>query len=221
MQKYLYNNTEEEKVYVGKTLDSDSYYEIPVNLQLKFSMTEELLVDIANGDIIVSTSNDIDGHITNISKSLDFLKGNLPTAVDSTQYPFASKVLADGSNIFRRVRGVAATINNASINIDFTVPYTKCKITGLQIIGASLGDKATFQVLDTSTGTISGVPNAVLNTFGQNVYVAKDLATYPSKYDADLFAGLVLRIVYDAADVILDPARKIYINFDLHEVISP
>lgn len=137
-----------------------------------------------------------------------------------SQPPFNAKVLPDGSKVFRRVRGIVATINNAQTNIDFIVPFQKCKITGLQIIGATLGDKAKFQVLDDSNGTVSGYPGIVLNTFGENVYVAPGEVSYPSKYDADLFGGLVLRIVYDSIDQVLDPPRKIYINFDLHEVVQ-
>lgn len=150
--------------------------------------------------------------ITNCNKAV-------VSTVASTNQAFAAKALSDGSKIFRRVRGIAATINNSSENIDFEIPFTKCKITGVQILGASLGDKVTFQVLDTSQGTISGTPYAVLNTFGLDVYVVPDVANYPSRYDADLILGLTLRVVYDAVDVVLDPPRKIYINYDLHEIV--
>jgi hypothetical protein len=132
--------------------------------------------------------------------------------------PFALKALATGQKVFRRVRGTFGTVQNVPINIDFVVPFAQCKITGLQILGAVLGDKVTFQVLDDNVGTISGIPNYVLNTFGEDVYVAPGEATYPSKYDADLIGGLVLRMIYDAKDDLLP--RKIYVNFDLHEVIG-
>lgn len=219
MTKYIYNNTETEKTYVGKSIQAGEYYLIPANMEVAFSMTDALLTDIGNEEAIVSTSNDSSGHLS-INDGIDFLKGDLTLQVEAQTYPFGSKILQDGSRLFRRVRGVSASINNAATNIDFVVPFAKCKITGLQILAAKLGDKAKFQVLDTSTGTISGVPNLVLNTFGQDVYVAPDQADYPSKYDADLIQGMTLRIVFDAVDQILDPPRTIYVNFDLHEVVS-
>lgn len=134
-----------------------------------------------------------------------------------SESPFPSKSLSNGKKLFRRVRGVSGQVQNVPVNIDFIVPFTNCKITGVQILGGKLGDKATFQVLDTATGTISGIPNALLNTFGEGVYIAPDKADYPSRYDADLIGGMTLRIIYDAADELLP--RNIYINLDLHEVV--
>lgn len=132
--------------------------------------------------------------------------------------PFSAKTLPDGSKIFRRIIGITSQVQDEPTNIDFVVPFTKCKITGLQILGARLGDKVTFQILDTDNGTISGVPNAILNTFGQDAYIAADFAAYSSKYDADLIQGLIIRIIYDAKNELLP--RDVYINFDLHEVVN-
>lgn len=219
MIKYVYNNTAEEKTYVGKSIQAGEYYLIPANMEIAFSMADALITDIGNQDVIMSTTNDAGGHLS-INAGIDFLKGDLTQQVDAQTYPFGSKVLKDGSRLFRRVRGLSASIDNAPKNIDFVVPFTKCKITGLQILAAKLGDRATFQVLDTSSGVISGVPNAVLNTFGQDVYLAPDQADYPSKYDADLIQGMTLRIVFDAVDQVLNPPRVIYVNYDLHEVVS-
>ncbi len=146
--------------------------------------------------------------------------GNIITSVQpkAGDLPFAAKTLPDGSKIYRRVRGISGEVQNAADNIDFLVPFT-CKITGLQILNGALGDKATFQVLDTATGTLSGVPYAVLNTYAQDVYIRPDFAEYPSRYDADLITGLTLRIVYDAVDELLP--RTIYVNYDLHQIVPP
>lgn len=140
--------------------------------------------------------------------------GNKPSI--PLNLPFGSKLLPDGKKLFRRVRGTSASVTAGSNNIDFIVPFTNCKITGLQILNAAMGDKASFQILDTDSGTISTVPYYLLNTFGTDVYIAPEFAAYPSKYDADLIAGLTLRIVYTATD-----SRTIYVNYDLHEVVTP
>lgn len=195
-------------------LDQESYTIPSIAISL-WGSSDEVIQLIVSGDLQVV----LDGiTLTGISNQIDALKGSLAKNVMSTSEPFASKILINGKRIFRRVRGTSATVNNAAQNIDFVVPYAMCKITGLEILGAILGDTATFQVLDDQYGTISGTPYMVLNTFGENVNLRPDAASYPSKYDADLIGGLILRVVYDCKDQILDPARKVYINYDLHEV---
>lgn len=218
MVKYLYNTTQSDKSYIGKNVAAGEYYLIPAILEVPFANNSQLLTDIATGDVIVSKSEDVSGHITDISQAIDCLKGNLPAVVESTNSPFASKTLLDGSKIYRRVRGVSGSVQGTTDYIDFTIPFTKCKITGVQILNGKIGDKANFKVLDSATGTITGIPNYELNEFGHDVYIIPDVATYPSKYDADLIYGLVLRIEYDPIDELLP--RTIYVNLDLHEVVS-
>jgi hypothetical protein len=147
--------------------------------------------------------------------------GNKQIIISTTsvsQPPFGAKILSDGSKLFRRVRSTSGEVTNTPTNIDFTVPFARCKVTGLQILNGAIGDKATFQVLDTANGTISGYPNVVLNTFGTDVYIVPNIAEYPSKYDADLIGGMKLRLVYTAA---IQTPKNIYVNFDLHEVVAP
>lgn len=163
----------------------------------------------------------------------DLTKGNkvsnLTRAISSVavekQKPFGEKVLPDGKKIFRRVHGHSGSVQDTPTNIDFVVPYAKCKILGVEILNAKLGDKANFQVLDTADGLVQqsmGVPAGSitpflqLNQYGFDVFIRPDSALYPSKYDADLIGGMVLRMAYDPVDV---EARTIYINFDLHEVV--
>ena len=131
MSKYIYNNTQLEKTYIGKSIAANSYYLIPVNFEIPFSSESSLIVDIANGEIILSKTDDSSGHISDISYAIDFLKDNLPVRVESQNYPFGSKSLPDGKKIFRRVRGVTGEVQNYPVNIDFIVPFAECKITGL------------------------------------------------------------------------------------------
>lgn len=130
--------------------------------------------------------------------------------------PFASKVLRNGKKVFTRIRGISANVGSSATIIDFTIPFSLCKITGLEIINTEIGDNATFQIIDTSTGTISGVANAVLNEFGTNVALSKNLYKYVSQYDADLIQDMKLRIVYDSFSMLT--FKTVYINYFLHEV---
>lgn len=129
--------------------------------------------------------------------------------------PFASKEI-DGKKLFTRIHGISASVQNAPDNIDFTVPYNNCKINGIEILAGGFGDKANFKVLDTPSGTISGVPNYLLNQFAFDVNITKDFYRFYSPYDADLIKDMTLRIEYDAKDELLP--KTIYINLILHEV---
>ena len=218
MTKYLYNTTQDDLTYIGKTISAQSYYIIQSNLEIKFANEDAVLADIANATLIVSKSDDSSGHITSINDAINYLKGNLPAVVENTQYPFSAKILQTGKKIFTRMHGKKFTINNSGEDLDFTVPYIQCKITGIEIIGAEEGDKVQFKVIDDANGTYSGTPNQQLNQFGFDVYPSINFYNYKSNYDADLYYGMKLRLTYDSKDVVLDPSRDIYINYILHEV---
>lgn len=140
-------------------------------------------------------------------------KGNRTSSV--TLAPFADKILPDGRRLYARVHGVSASVSGAPDNIDFVIPYNTCKLTGIEILNGLIGDTVNLKVLDTPTGTISGVPNMVLNQFGYDVNVAKDFYSRESKYDADLIKDMKIRIEYDSIATL--PAN-VYVNFIIHEV---
>ena len=140
-------------------------------------------------------------------------KGNRSVAI-KTQ-PFADKVLPNGKKLFTRVHGISAQVSGAPDNITFTVPYAACKLTGLEIIGGLTGDKVNLKILDSNTGTYTGVANQQLNQFGFDVNVAKDFYNRESSYDADLFLNMQVQIEYDSVATL--PA-DVYINLILHEV---
>jgi len=131
----------------------------------------------------------------------------------SGQNPFASKVLPNGQKIFKRVHGVKHVLSSATDVIRFTVPYTQCKITGIEILGANFGDTANFNVYDTSSGTLSTIPNFKLNQFGFDVNIKPSHHVENSEYDADLIQGLVLEV-----EITGITGQEVLINFILHEV---
>jgi len=160
--------------------------------------------------ITTPTSSDQSDFETNLKP-----KGNRSTAVTLT--PFADKVLPNGKRLFTRVHGTSANVAGAPDTIDFEIPYTMCKLTGIDIINGELGDKINLKILDTVTGTVSGVPNMVLNQFAYNVNIASSFHKFESRYDADMIQGLRIRVEYDAVTPDLLP-KTIYVNFYLHEV---
>lgn len=130
--------------------------------------------------------------------------------------PFASKVLTSGQKLFKRVHGVQAVVPaNSTESISFVVPYVQAKINGLQIVGASLGDTANFKVYDNSSGTISTIPNMLLNQFGFNVCLSEKFHVEESHYDADVIQGMKLELEFSNNT---NSEVTIGANFILHEV---
>ena len=132
-----------------------------------------------------------------------------------TTSPFAAKTLADGKKLYTRVHGVTAILTGGTQNIDFVIPYNNCKLTGVEVTNGVAGDRVNLKVLDTPTGTISGVPNYPLNQFGYSVNIAPNYYERLSPYDADLIKDLKVRIEYTSADA---GSRTVGINLIIHEV---
>lgn len=131
--------------------------------------------------------------------------------------PFASKQLATGQKLFKRVHGLFETIPaNSAGTVRFTVPYMQAKINALEIIGASLGDHANFNVYDNAEGTISTIPSFKLNQFGFNVCMRPEFHKEESQYDADVIQGMVLELEFTNNT---NSPSLIGANFILHELV--
>lgn len=198
MQKYIKNTTLSDLTIEGQVIAPSTYYLIQDTEINKFRSSSDLMVHIAAGDILVAKSDDGTTDITDVNTGIDYLKNNLHQVVESITYPFASKVLEDGRSIFKRKHGVLSlpVSPGATVETLFVVPYPSCKVNEVEVVGSKLGDTVNFKVLDTSTGAVSGFPNAPLNQFGFDVNVTDDFYRESSNYDADLFLGLQLSMSY-------------------------
>jgi len=137
---------------------------------------------------------------------------------NSTVQQFASKLLDDGKKLYRRKHGKTDTVPaNDSKSIIFTVPYNHCKIDEVEVINSSALDKVDLKVLDSTEGDYTGDPNHLLNQFGFEVVIGDLYYTDSSNYDADLFLGMQIEIVYYNNS---SEEQTIGLNFVLHEVTS-
>lgn len=134
-----------------------------------------------------------------------------------SNYPFAKKIHTDGRKVTRRTRGFALSLDGSGNpqSSSFTIPFVSCLLTATEVINAVAGDRLKFEVLDTSTGAVSTIPNYSLNSFGEDVYPANEFYRASSNYDAELFQGLQIKITVTPTDTI---ARSIYFNLELHEL---
>lgn len=160
---------------------------------------------------------------------LDSLVDNhVPTPLDAdpkdvvvvagpTPPPFASKVLPDGKKLFRRKHGVSETVNaNSTGTIELVVPYSLAKINKIEIVNCSVGDLASLKVYDTPQGTLSGVPDLMLNQFGFDVYLPDGMYSDESNYDADLIQYMKIELTYTNNG---ESAKEIGMNVTLHQLV--
>lgn len=139
--------------------------------------------------------------------------------------PFKSKVLPNGEKLFKRVHGsdfVDVAAGESGL-IEIEIGYENAKIEAMEIIGAGESHQVDLRILDTIENTYSQAPveifgaNLQLNQFAFDVNVAKDFYRFSSKYEADLFLGMVVQVeIYNHSST----ASKVGLNIELNEVVK-
>jgi len=165
-------------------------------------------------------------HTLDPDDNLDYETNYLPKANQKvgnnySVEPFANKILVDGKKLFRRKHGLSQVIAaNSQSEIVFTVPYNRAKINEVEIINANALDMVDLLVrspLDANTAAAYGMPaNYLLNQFGFNVMLSSGIYSDSSNYDADVYAGFQIVIVYKNQT---STDRNIGINLTYHEVV--
>jgi hypothetical protein len=146
------------------------------------------------------------------------LKEKHEDAFISCPAPFAMKQLPTGEKLFKRVHGLGSiTLNAGEVgDLEFEVPYTHCKLRGIEIMDQSDTCSAELFIEDSTAGNYSGVSRYELNQFGFSVEVSKDFYEKKSNYDSDLYEDMwvVLQITNSSnitqtfrANVELDEVR--------------
>jgi hypothetical protein len=157
--------------------------------------------------------------------SLDFVtnyktNGNKAMVVDSSVQnspPYGSKtVIISGvtHKLYARNTGVQFTVAAGVNTLTYTCTYSWAKLIGVEAINCEALDTVDFKVYDTAAGTYSGVPNAMLQQFSYAVNLPKDFYQRMSEFDADVYAGMVIQMIYNSQS-----AKNIGINFLLDQVV--
>lgn len=214
------NQTSEVIVFedIIESVSADASREIDPSQEYKWANSSDVLSAITNGDIKIERNG---VEYTDYAEQVNVLK-NLTSEVvlkdnKAFEQPFANKVLVNGKKLFRRKHGASASIPaNDSGTIEIVVPYTQCKITEAEITNCSVGDTADLKVYDNAAGTISGVPNLMLNQFGFSVQLPDGMYTDESNYDADLIQGMKVEITYNNNT---NSAKTVGVNFVLHQLV--
>lgn len=212
MSKYIINNSGSTKNYKGIPVLTGTSFEIVLASYPAFATCENLVEDIGSGTVDMS----VDGTTSlSVAKGLELLVTVYPASKElmiTEQPAFAAKTIGDKS-LFSRVAGKKFTVAVGSNNLLYTVPYATMKFNGIELLGCDLGDSVDLFVLDSIAGTYTGVPDYVLNQFGYTVYTSANYYERHSNYDADLYAGMQIKIIYTSVS-----AKDVYVNYVLHEL---
>lgn len=110
---------------------------------------------------------------------------------------FASKAVAEG-NLYRRKHGFKSEeiAPNSSGIINLVIPYDITKINEMEIVNGREGDNLDLKAYDTPTGTISGVPNYMLNQYAFNLELPNGCYKDKSDYNADFIRDMKIEVTY-------------------------
>lgn len=144
-------------------------------------------------------------------KSFGNKKVNQPIEVSSVP-AFASKTIGD-KRLFKRVVGMSVDVTVGVTDILWTCSFPWVKFMAIEIANCSAMDSISLYVLDTVTGTYSTVPNCILNQFGFGAVLSEGSYKHSSEFDADLYSGLQIKIVYTSVSI-----KTVGVNFVMNEV---
>ena len=156
--------------------------------------------------------------------SLDFVTNFKPTGNEAvvlsaniqSDPPYGSKTIQISGvtkKLFSRFTGKQYSVTTGSNTLTYTSTFTWAKLLGVEAVGCEALDTVDFKVYDTSTGTYSGVANALLNQFSFALNLPKDFYQRMAQFDADIYAGMVIQITYTSIS-----NKTVGINFLLDEV---
>ena len=204
------------KAWCGKEFAVDEEYTIPITNLSKWQTNDTFLAAVALDHASIGDGSQ---YFTSLSEALGWLNGTgtrpVEVVTQKSKPPFASKVIPGTDyKLFKRDTGKAFAVTTGSNDCDFVIPFNIMKVTGVEIMGAELGDHCDFEVYDTPSGAISTVPNYKLNQFGYSVYISKDYYRRECQYDADVIKDMKIRVKFTSVS-----DKTIYINYIIHEVV--
>lgn len=134
-----------------------------------------------------------------------------------SSYGAKTITLVDGTikKLYARNTGLRFALESGSNELTYTATYPWVKLLGVECCWCEAGDYVDFKVYDNAAGTYSGVPNLLLNQFAFTLNLPKDFYRRESRFDADVYAGMVIKMTYQSAS-----AKTIGLNLQMDEVKS-
>lgn len=204
------NNKITDDTWAGMTILAGAEYDLQATEVSVWQASDKVISDLSAGNLLVG-----DGVTYQAAGALavNFLLGTGVKDVSVQAQPsFTSKKVGTKSLFIRATGKVFPVVVGLNV-LDFVITYNVMKFNGLQIVNGKVGETVNLKVLDTPAGLISGVPNYMLNQFGFDVNLLDGEFIRESRYDADVFKDMVVRVELTAIE-----ARDFRVNYSLHEV---
>jgi len=217
MPKWIHNIQAETKVYQGREILAGAFFQIEGSLDSEYRSDALLISDLALS-VVRMSADGLTDYSTNGSSNVDFLKNMVREVQVTSQIPFGAKSqVIDGvlKKFYARNTGKQFDVVEGSNELTYTATFPWVKMLGIECINAEALDTAELRVYDSPAGTYSGVPNALLNQFGYTLNMAAGFYGRSSPFDADLYAGMVIKITYVSQSL-----KKVGVNFLMNEVKS-
>ena len=215
MSKKIKNIDSIPHTWGGVYIEPDAIYECQNQQEVEYFLKSDIFIaklseekaQVISNDVIISgTSNSL---IALQNEQIIDSNGNITVSV----LPFSAKKIGTKS-LFKRIHGIQSNVTIGLNTIEFVIPYDLCKITGVELIGGSIGDTVDFEVYDTPAGLVSGYPNVKINQFGFSVCISKDFYSHKSEYDSDVPKDIKFKVKYTSI-----VNTTIGINFILNELV--
>jgi len=205
MAKFIFNNTQSEKVYNGASYPAGEYTEIQSTLEPKTKENILVLQDIVNGDINIS--RDGIAIIEDVNEQINYLK-DLTPYINTKEEAISSNVLAGEDKVlYAKIHGQKANVSaGQSHNFDFTIPYNEIYFFGAEVMQDIIG---------VADYTVEHPMYGELEKYGYAVNLGTIKYKRETKFGARLPQGLVMRCRYTNDT---DQAQEVGVNFLMHEI---
>lgn len=179
-------------------------------------------ITAANWQTIIPFSNPLSSEQYDFETNYKSVNSISPLGVVNVQSApaFGAKtiiVAGQLKRLFARFTGFQSSVSLGANTITYTATYPWAKMIGIEVVNCDQLDTADLKIYDTAGGTYSGVPNALLNQFSYSLNLPADYYLKMAQFDADLYAGMVIKITYNSVAVL---PKTVGINLLLNEVMT-
>lgn len=209
MNIFIKNKTGSIGVFRGIELQIDEVFLVPAQSVQSWGGDVVISGLIVSGGLHVSINGTT---FLDPITGLKYIQGNIADVNVAANPTFTSKLVGT-KKIFSRMTGKKFPVEVGLNTLDFLIPKNEMKMNGVEITNGKIGETVNFKVLDTSTGTLSTIPNFPLNQFAFDINLPDGFYSQKSNYDADVIKDLVIRIEITAVE-----ARDLCVNYLLHEL---
>lgn len=142
------------------------------------------------------------------------VQNEISTVAVATLPPLATNAAPNGKSYFERRMGFQQSLAAGANTFAWAQStFPSAQVYAVEIVGGEAGDFVDFNVLDSTTGMLTTIPNYKLNQFGFSYNVAPNYQLCQALFPAQVPRNLQFQFVYSSKS-----AKTIGINLIFNEV---